>query len=118
MKVRLLGGLLLIGLVVGLVIALRSRLGWQSAHRPTEPGRSTASRTPLAHVVLKIEGMDCVLCAAGLQNSLRALKGVRDAQVSFQDKQAAIDYDPNAAAVADFEKVIANSGFRAATPGP
>lgn len=108
----------MVGLVVSLGLALRSRLGWQSAHRPTEAGRSTAWRTPLAHVLLKIEGMDCVLCAAGLQNNLRALKGVRGAQVSFQDKQAAIDYDPNAAAVADFEKVIADSGFKVVTPGP
>lgn len=119
MKGRFLGMFLLVGLVVSSAIALRSRLGSQSARRPTQPGGSTAvSRTPLAHVVLKIEGIDCVMCAAGLQNNLRALKGVHSAEVSFQDKQAVIDYDPNAATGADFAKVIADSAFKVSSPAP
>jgi copper chaperone CopZ len=91
--------------------------GAQKIVRRQAPAR-TAQRGPSAQLVLKIEGMDCIMCAAGLQNNLRALKGVRSAEVSFQDKKAVIDYDPNSAAVADFEKVIADSGFKVATPAP
>jgi copper chaperone CopZ len=105
-------------LVVSLGVVLHSRLGWQSARQSAPQKQSAALRTPSAHVVLKIEGRDCVLCAAGLQNNLRALKGVHSAEVSFQDMQAVIDYDPNAATVADFAKVIADSAFKVSRPAP
>jgi copper chaperone len=75
-------------------------------------------KRPEAHVALKIEGMDCVMCAAGLQNNLRAIPGVRRADVSFQDKQAVLDYDPAAVDESGFEKVIADSGFKVALAVP
>lgn len=71
-----------------------------------------------AQVILKIDGMDCVMCAAGLQNTLRAIPGVRRAEVSFQDKQAVVDYDPAIADPSRFEKLIADSGFKVASPVP
>jgi cation transport ATPase len=65
--------------------------------------------------VLRIEGMDCIMCAVGLQNNLRVLKRDRNAEVSFQDKQAVTDYDP---AAAGLEGAIANSGFKLVSPVP
>jgi copper chaperone CopZ len=85
--------------------------------RRQAPAR-VVQRDPNVRVVLKIEGMDCIMCAAGLQNNLRGLKGVREAEVSFQDGQAVIDYDPGAASVADFQRAIAASGFKVAASGP
>ena len=116
MKIRVLGVLLLTGLIVGAGVIIRSHRGGYSPHGPARS--SSASGTQASRSVLKIEGMDCIMCAAGLQNHLRALPGVRSAEVSFQDKQAVIDYDPRAASVADFEKVIADSGFKLASPSP
>ena len=68
-------------------------------------------KRPEARTVLNIDGMDCVMCAAGLQNTLRAIPGVRRADVSFQDKQAALEYDPAAVDPSRFNKVIADAGF-------
>lgn len=116
MKIRVLGVLLLAGLIVSAGVVMRSRRGGDSPHGPARS--SPASGTRVSRSVLKIEGMDCIMCAAGLQNNLRALPGVRSAEVSFQDKQAVIGYDPRAASVADFEKVIADSGFKLASPSP
>lgn len=65
-----------------------------------------------ARVVLAIEGMDCLMCAGGLQNSLRQIPGVRRAEVSYQDKQAAIEYDPSTVLPTRFVKVITESGFK------
>ena len=75
------------------------------------------SQVPEAHLILRIEGMDCPACAGLLQNNLRQLPGVRRAEVSFQDKQANIDYDPKAVDPSRFEKVIGDAGFRAVPPG-
>ncbi len=69
-----------------------------------------------AQVVLKVEGMDCILCAGGLQNTLRHIPGVRQAEVSFQDKRVSIDYDPRAVNQAYFVKVITEAGFKVGGP--
>jgi copper chaperone CopZ len=69
-------------------------------------------QTVNARVVLAIEGMDCLMCAGGLQNSLRQIPGVRRAEVSYQDKQAAIEYDPSTVQPSRFVKVITESGFK------
>jgi copper chaperone CopZ len=116
LKIRALGVLLLTGLLVSAGIVMRSRRGGHSPHGPARS--SPVSGAQVTRLVLKIEGMGCIMCAAVLQNNLRALRGVRSAEVSFQDKQAVIDYDPRAAAVADLEKVVANSGFKVASPSP
>ena len=75
-------------------------------------------KRPGAQLVLRIDGMDCVMCAAGLQNSLRSVPGVRRAEVSFQDKQAVVEYDPAVVNTDRLEKLIADSGFKVASPVP
>jgi len=79
---------------------------------PRPKSEPVALKRPDVQVVLNIEGMDCVMCAAGLQNTLRAIPGVRRAEVSFQDKQAALEYDPAAVDPSRFNKVIADAGFK------
>lgn len=71
------------------------------------------SSAPKAHLILRVEGMDCPACAGQLENNLRQLPGVRRAEVSFQDKQASLDYDPKTVNPSRFEKVIADAGFKA-----
>lgn len=63
-------------------------------------------------VVLNIEGMDCVMCAAGLQNSLRQIPGVASAEVSYQEGLATISYDPNSVQPSRFEQLITDSGYK------
>ena len=83
----------------------------------TRTGQPAANVSQLAteRVVLKIEGMDCPACAAGLQNNLRQIPGVHRAEVSFQDKQANLDYDPKAVEPARFSQVVAEAGFKVAS---
>jgi copper chaperone CopZ len=67
---------------------------------------------------LSIQGMDCMMCAAGLQNKLRALQGVSKAGVSFQDKRAAIEFDPAMISRARLVNVIEGDGFKVAARDP
>jgi len=72
----------------------------------------TVERNDNAHLVLKIEGMDCPVCAEALQKRLRQIPGVNRADVSFRTKQAALDYDPRTADHGDFVRAITDEGFK------
>jgi mercuric ion transport protein len=87
--------------------------GWlmRTVGRGSSSDRRLSQRST-ARVVLTIEGMDCPICAAGLQNNLRQIPGVHHAEVSFQDKQATLDYDPKAVAPTTFAQVVAQAGFK------
>ncbi len=71
----------------------------------------------LEHTALVIEGMDCGACAAAIENKLKALPGVVKASVSYDRARAEIDYDPGAASIEQFEKVIQEAGYRAHKAG-
>ena len=70
-----------------------------------------------ARLVLKIDGMDCIMCAGQLQNSLRQIPGVLEAEVSFQDKEARVSFNPQAVGPPQLEQAIAKSGFKVAQAG-
>jgi len=46
-------------------------------------------------VVLKIEGMDCPICAIAIKRSLKKTKGVKKAKVSFEKKKAWVVVEEN-----------------------
>lgn len=93
--------------------------GWavRAVSRTSLPEKNV-SQDATERVVLKIEGMDCPACAGLLQNNLRQISGVHHAEVSFQDKRASFEYDPQAVDPSMFKKVIAEAGFKVMTPGP
>ena len=99
-------------LVAGLLIAVAS--GWWLLHSPG--GRATSgesmSSQSYAHTEIGIDGMDCLMCAAGLQNNLRALPGVLKAEVSYQDKRALVEFNPTVVDRARLEKAIEGAGFK------
>lgn len=72
----------------------------------------TVNENDNAHLVLKIEGMDCPVCAEALQKRLRQIPGVSRADVSFRTKQAALEYDPRTADQRDFVNAITDEGFK------
>lgn len=108
----------LLWLAAGLVILFSafpfySCLVIRALARGTSPAASPTSGA-LGHVVFSVQGMDCPACAGLLQNNLRALPGVRKAEVSFQQKQAAIDYDTKRTGLAQVTKVITDAGYKVA----
>jgi copper chaperone CopZ len=61
--------------------------------------------------------MDCLMCAAGLQNKLSKLPGVSKAEVSYQDKRALIEFDPAVIARARLVQAIEGDGFKVVAQG-
>lgn len=113
------GRRLIPGILLLMVLAVAAALRWRLTQPPRgdkESARPEAAQpAPLhARTELGIDGMDCLLCAAGLQNQLRALPGVSRAEVSYQDKRAVIEFEPARMDRAQLEKTIRAAGFEIA----
>ncbi len=89
--------------------------GWLArAVTKTSGPAEVPAQSSQAHAVLKIDGMVCGACAALLEKKLSQIPGVRRAEVSFEKKQAALDYDPGAVKPSQFAKAITDVGYKVA----
>ncbi len=81
-------------------------------HGPAE----VSAQSSQAHAVLKIDGMVCSSCAALLEKKLSQMPGVHRAEVSFEKKQAILDYDPRRVDPSRFTKSVTAAGYKVAGP--
>jgi copper chaperone CopZ len=79
----------------------------QATGSPPKPPASD-----LQKVSLLIEGMDCGACATAVENKLRAVSGVRDAKVSYENGVAEVQFRPGSASVEQLERAIEEAGYR------
>lgn len=63
--------------------------------------------------VIKIAGMSCGGCRAGVEKALLKVPGVLSAEVSLEKGEAAVDYDEKKAALQDLRAAIERAGFTA-----
>lgn len=85
--------MLLKGSVLVLLGAILASAPVMQAARTHAPARALAADT-LAQVTLRIEGMTCGGCAIATRKVLMRLAGVARADVSYEEKQAVVTYDP------------------------
>ncbi len=64
-------------------------------------------------VTMSVEGMWCGACVGHVTRALQELDGVQSAQVSLQDKQAVVSYDPAKVQVVQMTEAIADEGYEA-----
>lgn len=62
------------------------------AIRQASPAKVSAASEKVA--TLHIEGMTCGSCAIAVRRVLRGVDGVKDAQVSYEEKKGVVTYDP------------------------
>lgn len=65
-------------------------------------------------LILKVEGLHCNGCAERVQSRLTAQPGVKNTQVSFDQAQAKVLYDPQTTDEGRIVQVIQDLGYRAA----
>lgn len=82
--------------------------------------RATRSSAPVAvadgnTAVLKVEipSMDCVACALNIQSVLKKQTGVTGAQVSYDTKEAVVQYDATKTSPEKIVAAIDETGFKA-----
>ena len=62
-------------------------------------------------ITLLIDGMACNHCTSSVTNALTALDGVQTVQVSLEEKNAVISYDPTKMDVDTLSTIIDDLGF-------
>jgi copper chaperone len=64
--------------------------------------------------VLKVNGMTCMGCVAGVKKVLMAIDGVQSVDVSLEKAQATIGYDAARVRPAQFKTAIDDAGYESA----
>lgn len=57
-----------------------------------------------------VSGMKCEHCQASVENALKALDGVRSANVSLPDKNVTVEYDESTISPAQMKEAVDNIG--------
>ena len=63
-------------------------------------------------VTIPVYGMSCEHCVKAVTNTLNVLKGVKDAQVSLEDKNAQVVYEDELTSVSELESAIIEEGYQ------
>ena len=98
--------------VTVVVILLALFPNYYGKFRAAETSTPVLASSSLATEELKIEGMTCEGCAAGLESALGRIPGVANARVRFEEKRAMIAYDPQKISPDRFTEVVVNSGYK------
>jgi len=64
--------------------------------------------------IIKINGMTCMGCVNSVKNVLEKIPGVTSADVSLEQKQVSITYDPATAHTDQLKEAIEGAGFEIA----
>lgn len=64
-------------------------------------------------VVLRLDGMHCISCAAAIQNALIEVPGVQDASVDFDGSEARVSITPGSVDPGELVKTVEETGYQA-----
>lgn len=63
---------------------------------------------------LKVNGMTCMGCVGSVQRVLQNINGVKKVDVSLDQGQARVEYDPTVAGPVQFKTAIEDAGYEVA----
>lgn len=67
----------------------------------------------MTHTKLKIEGMHCGSCAAGIQMVLAATEGVKSATIHYDAQEGEVEFDEEKTKPVHIAEVVSALGYRA-----
>jgi len=100
------------GMVVFLLSAV-SLLGVSACKTQATPAFQEAN---LATVIIPVEGMSCVSCAARIKKTLASMNGVGAVEVSLGERRARVRFDPSRLSPDRLAAAINDLGYHAGTP--
>jgi copper chaperone CopZ len=103
------------GLAAALLLSGVTVLGGLTGCKTQETPAASQDAT-LATVVIPVEGMSCVSCAAAIKNRLRSINGVGDVEVSLGERHARVRFDPSRVSPDRLAAAINDLGYRAGVP--
>src|SRR6266513_4448138 len=72
-----------------------------------------AQDTDPREVTLNVEGMTCASCVAHVQNAVKSVPGVKDAQVNLARGRATVRFDPAKTNPSQLAQAVEHSGYHA-----
>jgi len=69
------------------------------------------AEAPAKKTLLKITGMTCASCVKRVEDALRGVKGVTEANVNLANEKASVTYDPSLASVEDMIRAVKDAGY-------
>lgn len=63
-------------------------------------------------ITVRVEGMHCGGCASSIEKKLKATVGVEDARVSFEKKEAWIQFDDQKVTESQLREAITSTGYK------
>lgn len=103
------------GLATALLLSAVTLLGGFSACR-TRATSAGGQDSTLTTVVIPVEGMSCVSCAATIKRRLGSMNGVGDVEVSLGERHARVRFDPSLLSPDRLTAAINDLGYRAGVP--
>lgn len=104
-------------LLAGLQGYSRAKAAWERSVLAAAGGGVPVSQPGRAHVVIGVEGMDCVTCEYPIERALRAVPGVLRADASIATHTATVEYDPSRVSEEEIYDAIDTTGYRAVRGG-
>lgn len=74
---------------------------------------SENKKTVEKSVKISIEGMSCMSCVANVKKTLSSIDGVKEVNVSLQDKNATVKHDPKKVTPEQLKNNINKMGYKA-----
>ena len=79
---------------------------------------ASIARTEATTIELGVLGMTCAACVRRIENAVRRVPGVRDAQVNLVTHRATVTVDPQSASVDAIAAAIERAGYEPVRDGP
>ena len=86
--------------------------GFGTGTLTAQPAKESALKT----VVIPVEGMACVACAASVKRALKAIDGVSEVEVNLEKRSARVTYAAGKVTAERLAAAINRLGYRAGTP--
>lgn len=76
------------------------------------------ARAETRTVTLSVPGMNCPICPLTVKKALTGVDGVRDVDVSFEQKEVRVTFDDARADVETLRRATANAGYPSTLEAP
>lgn len=65
----------------------------------------------MEHVILKVNGMSCFHCVNAIKNALSEIAGIKEVQISLEEKTVAVKFDKTIATIEKIKEIIIEEGY-------
>lgn len=92
-----------------------------SSYAQTEQKEGNKTKTDMnlqktTKIKMAVEGMSCMGCVANVKNTIEAMEGVQEVEVSLEEKQAIVTYVISKIEPDKIQEAVNKKGFKAGKP--